>query len=514
MRGESLRRGAVLSCFVLALAVSPAQAAEVGEISAQELSQLEKYLTEVLTDEGRPGLSAAVVSGEEISTITLGEESDGQPVTADTVFQTASISKSMTALAIAILHESGDIDLSQPVSTYLPELSPGADAVTLADVMHQFSGLSQYVGNQPWVGRLGESLEVNVTRLESEFSAGAFWEYSNANYDTLALVVERVSGMPFPDFMAEHVFAPLDMTFTQIGPTGAETLAEGYYNRLVLGYAPVGIDDRPGMAGSAGIFSTPTDIAHFMSAQLNAGVFRGEQVFPAAAIETVQTPRPYGLEYDEPLPVEPGYAGGFFVGPSFGPEVSAELAGLTTLWHQGDGLLGFQGVMWMVPEAGAGFVVLTNGNDYADSDWIAQVAQGAKHILFGLEPNEPIPRQDPLVRWGKQLLAAVVVAQAALAFAVSPGIRRRRAGVELGTSDRVWISLATIVDLVAVAALVWIIPDTSASPLLVVMEAPDYRVIVLLMAFGILWGIVRTFVLVLRARGKSSGPASVPVTTP
>ncbi len=504
MRGELVRHTKWLLGVALALSmVLPARAADVPQVSKENIIETEEYLAAQLADEGRPGLSAAVVVGDEVYPIHLGERADGVSVTDETVFGISSLSKSVTALAVALLAESGRLSMDDPVTRYLPELGPTGHDLTVADLMHQRSGLTEYVGNEAWVGPLGESLDANVLRLESDLALDAPWQYSNANYDALALIVQRVSGQPFADYLDDNIFGPLGMTHTGIGTEGVTELSDGHYMSLVVGYVPVDVESSPGMAGSSAMLSTSEDLARFVSVQLHDGMLDGEQVIPSGAIEIVQEPRSYDIEFDEPPLVEPGYAGGLYVDGSFTPDVGEDLASLTTLWHRGD-QLGFQSAMWMIPEADVGFVLLNNGNDDQNSDWTAHVAQGAKHVLFGLEPPDFYPTQEPLQRWGKQLLLTLVVAQVMLAFAVLPAIQRRRKGRKLKGFDWLWVISASVFDLVALAAIVWIIPEQAASPLRVVVRAPDYRILVVLMGAGVVWGALRTLLLVLGEPGPRS----------
>lgn len=270
----------------------------------------------------------------------------------ETPFLIASLSKSITALALMQLVEEGRVDLDAPVSTYLPELGPGGDEVSVRD----------------------------------------------------PLIAERVSGIGFTDYMHQQVFDPLDMTHSFVDVTRASEagLAQGHYHWLFLGYREHTPQMPPGLAASHTMFSSTEDLTHILIAHLNGGAYRDNQIVTGESLKVLHQPNPYRSDPNI------GYAGGWRVGPSFPPDAPDDLSDLTTLGHGGTSA-GYRGVMWMIPEVEPGFVVLANGNDIADTSLLPQVAQGVKSLLFDLEPREITARSPLLLRWGKQLGLAVVV---------------------------------------------------------------------------------------------------------
>jgi hypothetical protein len=148
--------------------------------------------------------------------------------------------------------------------------------------------------------------------------------------------------------------------------------------------------------------------------------------------------------------------------------------------------------MWMMPEVEVGFVVLANGNDITDESLLPQVAQGVKYLLFDLEPREITALSPLLLRWSKHLLLAVVVGQ--VLFAMAAGIFMTRILGSHRPDRRAWgiLVAATILDLVALAGILWIIPSVGQAPLRVVLDQPDYRILIIGMAAGVGWGVIRT----------------------
>ncbi len=145
------------------------------------------------------------------------------PITPQTTFELASLSKPFTALAVLILHDRGKLAFDDDVRRHLPELpKPGKGRpLTVADLLRHTSGLPDYTELDPPRGGNGKYVtNADYLRLmaraknpfKPKFPPGRKYQYSNTNYLLLALVVERASGEPFAKFMRNEIFKPLGMT--------------------------------------------------------------------------------------------------------------------------------------------------------------------------------------------------------------------------------------------------------------------------------------------------------------
>ena len=481
-------------------------------VDANTLDEVADYISAQRDATGIPGLAAAVVHGDEAVLLQgFGRtETDGDAVDPDAPFFIASLSKSLTAIAVMQLVEQGSLRLDEPVSTYLPELGNNADEVSIRRLLHHRSGLSTYNGRDPIAGGDGESLESNVARLGPHLERDAAYRYSNANYDALALIVQRVSGVSFSDYMRRNVFEPLQMdrSFVDRDEAVKEGLVQGHYHWLFGGYRPHDARMPKGMAGSATMFSSAGDLANVLSLHLNRGSFRGEQILSEASMRETHKPAEYAQESPE------RYAMGWYVLPAFGPRATTDpgLTDLTMLYH--DGLWStYRSIMWMVPEAELGFVLLANGSDLADDTTLPQIGRGVRALLFGLEPPAIEAGSELLERWGKHLLLAVVVIQIALAAWTVLVLRRAKRERRFGRAAWTNLALATALDFVAVVLLVWIVPAAGESPLAVPLGYPDYRILFAGMIAGVAWGLVRTglaaTLLVRRGDGTHSPKSGV-----
>ena len=143
------------------------------------------------------------------------------PITPATVFDIASVSKQFTAFAIALLAREGKLSLDDNVRKFVPELPDFGKPVTIRHLVHHTSGLRDYGALLLTTGwRLDHPLdstdffEVISKQTALNFDPGEKFLYSNTNYALMGLIVERVSGRSFSQFMKSEVFDPLEMTTT------------------------------------------------------------------------------------------------------------------------------------------------------------------------------------------------------------------------------------------------------------------------------------------------------------
>jgi CubicO group peptidase (beta-lactamase class C family) len=168
-----------------------------------------------------PGAAVMVVhKGRPILTRCYGLASLEQerPVGECTNFRLASVSKQFTAMGIMILVEGGLLRYGQTLRQVFPAFPPYGDAVTIDHLLHHTSGLIEYESLLPDT-MTSQVSDADVLRMMMEqdstyFPPGNQFRYSNAGYAVLAMVVGKVSGMRFADFLRENVFLPAGMTST------------------------------------------------------------------------------------------------------------------------------------------------------------------------------------------------------------------------------------------------------------------------------------------------------------
>jgi CubicO group peptidase (beta-lactamase class C family) len=216
---------------------------------------------------GAPGCSAAVgIKGQLVWTGVRGvaDISTGTPITAKTVFDIASVSKQFTATALLLLVDGGKLALDDPLSRHLPELPTWATTVNLGQLMHQTSGIPEYVGLLEAQGfqlsdvtTEDQALQALVGVPKLEFPPGSRFEYSNSNYLLLGEIVGRVSREPLSQFLNEQIFHPLGLAMV-VEPTGRIPDKAVPYEKGREGYRAT--ESGWEQVGDGGIQTTPGEL--------------------------------------------------------------------------------------------------------------------------------------------------------------------------------------------------------------------------------------------------------------
>jgi CubicO group peptidase (beta-lactamase class C family) len=164
-----------------------------------------------------------------------------QPLTADTVVYTASLSKQITAACAALLVQEGRLDTESTLAQWMPDLSPWAGTVRLRHLISHTSGLFDELHRAKLDRTTSGVISARVTIDHLAGRPATEYRYGNASYVCLAVVIERAAGLPLPEFGRERVFAPLGMVNSQYWsgpaphPPGGAPLAPQYPAPLSLG---------------------------------------------------------------------------------------------------------------------------------------------------------------------------------------------------------------------------------------------------------------------------------------
>ena len=345
----------------------------------------------------------------------------GTPVNADTVFQTASLSKWITAWGVMALVEQGQLDLDAPVSRYLKRwtLPPSAfdnNKVTARRLLSHTAGLTDglgYAGFAP--GTPVQSIEASLTqtadvspgrkgKVEVGIEPGTEWRYSGGGFAVLQLLIEDVSGEPFEAYMQRVVFRPLGMVHSTYNwsPAQGTTLATFY-----------GKDVQPAThfrfsaVAAASLYTSVSDLTRFLQAQLRGknGEPVGRGVLAAATV--AQMWQPTGSMYGQAiwglgtLLYADNRAGGFVVG------------------HDGNNEPAINTAARLNPATGNGIVILETGKPllatHLAGEWVFWEARRVDFLAFKLA----MPGMLRWLGWGS---LAIVVLVPGVAWAM----RRRR----------------------------------------------------------------------------------------
>jgi CubicO group peptidase (beta-lactamase class C family) len=294
---------AILACLVATARVTPAAAsspADDPDVKAQ-IGLFSAWLEGQVAIRQLPGAVVGVVSDQDLiwaKGFGRADVDDGRPMELDTRFRMASHSKLFTATAIMQLREQGKVRLDDPVAEYLPwfrfrQAAADDPPITIEHLLTHSSGLPREAG--PHWSDLDFPTEGELKDLMSQrlaaFSPEVRWKYSNLAYALAGMVVERVSGMSWADYLQKNIFDPLGMAASSVDRTDPK-LATGYGRRMPDGSREVfPFVDARGMAAATGLTSTVSDMAKFVSAQFRSGERGGNRILSTASLREMHRVR-------------------------------------------------------------------------------------------------------------------------------------------------------------------------------------------------------------------------------
>ena len=260
-----------------------------------DLKAIDNYINSIMKSFKIPGLVLAIVKGEQIFYLKGYGKSDvsGKPVTPQTPFIIASLSKSFTGLAISQLIEAGKIDINAPVQTYLPWFTladtEAVRQITIKNLLSQTSGLSTGFGIEVLYTNTS-SIKKHVkylARMRISQPVGSKFHYCNLNYYILEEVIEAVTGIPYGQYIEINILRPLDMqhSYTSQAKAKRDGLATGF--TAIFGFMiPF---TQPGHRAFARLIVSAEDMAHYLIAQLNNGIYGGNSIISSHGMEQTQT---------------------------------------------------------------------------------------------------------------------------------------------------------------------------------------------------------------------------------
>ena len=196
----------------------------------------------------------------------------GVPIRTTSVFDIASVSKQFGAMAVALLEAEGRLSPDDEVREHIPELPDFGHPITIRHLVHHTSGIRDWPGTLGIAGwdyqdviSFAQILRMAFDQQELNFVPGAEYSYSNTEYNLLAEIVARVSGIPFREFCQERIFGPLGMTHTHAQDDHTEIVPDRAHS-----YRPTAGGDYHLVwnsltaLGSSSIFTTVEDLAKWV----------------------------------------------------------------------------------------------------------------------------------------------------------------------------------------------------------------------------------------------------------
>jgi CubicO group peptidase (beta-lactamase class C family) len=474
-----------------------------------DFDAIDRYIENEMATTRLPGLALAIVHGDQIVHLKGFGQADptGRVVTPQLPFLIGSASKSFTALAIMQLVEAGKVDLDAPVQRYLPWFQVGQDreASALIKVRHLLnmtSGVPTFDGTTQTIrDEVGDkALENGVRALHAlalTQPVGQQFQYANANYNALGLIVQTVSRQSYEAYIQHHIFAPLAMHNAYTSPIIARQHGRVTGYRYWFGWPlPYEMPFPRGTLPAGFLSVSAEDMAHYLIAQLNGGLYANRSVLSPAGMARLHQPTvPIGQD-------EIFYAMGWFIG---------NMNGVRTISHGGD-LANFHTDVVLIPDAQWGVGLLMNGNNNLNHVRIVNIAPGVTRLLLG-QPILPLAqgsdtRQSLLVlTW---VVLAIQLFEIVRTSVLIRGWRQAAAGGPQRRGFRVWHLLPPLVLNFGWATLLLTvllaIPFITGGDLpTLLIHTPDLGyslLLTLVVALG--WPLLRTVLVLTRLRSHAT----------
>ena len=300
------------------------------------------------------------------------------PVDAQTNFRLASFTKQFTAAAIMLLAHDGKLSYDDHLTDFFPEFPAYGKSISVRNLLNHTSGLpdyeellmKQYPGTPE--EQVPQILDAGVLKLleqqgSGKFTPGTKWEYSNSGYAVLAMIVKKISGKSFGEFLQERIFNPLQMKTTLAYEKGKNEVPHRAYGHSKDDGAWRETDQSPTSAvlGDGGIYSSLDDLAKWDRALREHLLLSEKEMQPALTpVQPIDGP----AKSPEDQPVSYGFA--WFLDPYQGHK---------RMWHDGS-TIGFRTTIQRFPDDKLTIIVLANradldGHGVRSPDWACDCAR-------------------------------------------------------------------------------------------------------------------------------------------
>lgn len=216
------------------------------------------------------------------------------PIEPNTNFRLASFTKQFTATCIMLLARDGKLRYDDHLTDIFPEFPAYGKAITIRNLLNHTSGLPDYEDlltakypNTP-EDKIPQILDAGVLQLLEQQSSGKFppgseWQYSNSGYAVLAMVVEKISGKPFGQFLHDRIFAPLQMNHTLAYQKGKNEVPHRAYghSKEKDGWRETDQSPTSAVLGDGGIYSSIDDLTKWDRALRNHTLLTAAEMQPA-----------------------------------------------------------------------------------------------------------------------------------------------------------------------------------------------------------------------------------------
>ncbi len=385
------------------LAAANLRLASLSKAARQDIdyAQLDARLRRLVEKPTMVGLAVGIVENGRITFLNgYGEtlEGSGDPVTPQTVFRWASVSKGVAGTIAAKLAEQGKINLSAPIGAYRTSLRlPGGNEnrATLGDVLSHRLGIYRNAWDDKLeAGEDPRAIRQSIGTLASLCAPGTCWSYQNIAFDASSEVVARATGKSYQQAVRDQLFAPIGMTSASMSREGLQR-SKSWARPHSVGRRPLEVTDSYYRVPAAGgVNSNIKDLALWMIAQMGEMPdVLSEQVLATIHAPLVSTPGERGrLRKFAERVHDPHYGYGWR---------SYDYAGHRIIGHRG-GVNGYRSLILFDPKLKSGVVALWNSNTSQPGGLEFEVMDMIYHLPFRdwMEVDKagsPAPEPDPVM---------------------------------------------------------------------------------------------------------------------
>lgn len=219
--------------------------------------EVDNFIAAEMERQHIPGFALAILKDGKLLKAQgygVADRASNRPVTTNTLFQIQSITKLFTASGIMLLAEEGKIRLEDRISKYLDKLPASWSNVTVRHLLNHTSGIKDFI-NEPTVNLTNdispEGIVESLADKPLNFATGEKYRYSNTGYQLLGMIIHRLTGKPWHDYLNEKLFQPARMSSTRVNNTNIT------FHDLALGYCWEKDEMKPGYPVAMSILSYP-----------------------------------------------------------------------------------------------------------------------------------------------------------------------------------------------------------------------------------------------------------------
>ena len=356
-------------------------------------AKLEEFIFAKMSETKLPGLSVAIVKGDEVvwsKAFGFRDLERGLAATPHTLYGIGSVTKSFTALAIMQLAEQGKLKVNDPVDAYVPiNIQPGGDPIRISHLLSHSSGIPALAyaeaairaatgAGENWfpIANCSDLLTFMADAQDWTLARpGERWFYLNEGYALLGYIIEKCSAIPYQEYVHKHVLAPLGMERSFFSKVEVEKDPDAATPYIITrdGERKPSAYPYGGISSDGALISSVLDLSKYVAMYLRWGEHGGVRLLSQDSVETMETPQ-------IALPHQGLFGEGSY---SYGLSITPDFLGHKLISHGGSVLVA-TAYIGFIPKQGVGIALLANGSGYS----LSQLGMYGLTILLEKDPEE------------------------------------------------------------------------------------------------------------------------------